>query len=179
MPESFVIFSIRIRFRSSFWYYITMLDIRFIKENPDLIKEATRKKHLVVDIDKLVALEEKRLRMLSEIETLRARQNRASLEIANMAGNDPVKVKILADMKLLKGGLAEREAELATLMKEWQGLMLLVPNIPDVSVPEGNDDSANVEVQKWGEIPQFPFRPKSHVDLMSEKGAGESPPTFL
>jgi len=147
-----------------------MLDIRFIKENPDLVKEATRKKHLAVDIDKLVALEEKRLRMLSEIETLRARQNRASLEIANMAGNDPIKVKILADMKLLKGGLAEREAELATLMKEWQALMLLVPNIPDVSVPEGNDDSANVEVKKWGEIPQFPFRPKSHVDLMSEKG---------
>ena len=84
-----------------------MLDIKFIKDNPDLVKEAGRKKHIVVDVDALLALDDKRLRMLAEIETLRARQNRASLEIVNMADDDPIKVKILADMKLLKTGLVD------------------------------------------------------------------------
>ena len=147
-----------------------MLDIKFIKDNPDLVKEAGRKKHIVVDVDALLALDDKRLRMLAEIETLRARQNRASLEIVNMADDDPIKVKILADMKLLKTGLVDREAELVEVMKEWQTLMLLVPNIPDVSVPEGDSEADNKEVKKWGEIPKFDFAAKSHIDLMVEKG---------
>src|SRR3989338_3906349 len=146
-----------------------MLDIKFIKENADLIKEAARKKHLAVDLDKLLILEDKRSKSLLEIETLRARQNRASVEIVNMTNGDPIKTKILADMKLLKVGLAEKEVELAELMKEWQLLMLQVPNVPDISVPEGEDDSVNVKVKKWGEITHFNFIPKSHVDLMLEK----------
>jgi seryl-tRNA synthetase len=147
-----------------------MLDIKFIKDNPELIKEAARKKHLVVDIDALLALEDKRLKMLSEIETLRARQNRASEDIVKQGIDDNAKAKIKGDMKLLKQGLTEREAELANLMSDWQALMLTVPNIPDVSVPEGDDDSQNVEVRRWGDLPQFDFAAKSHVELMVEKG---------
>ncbi len=145
-----------------------MLDIHFIRENLELIKEGARKKHIDVDMDRLVAVDDERKALRNELDQKRAEQNRASFNIVNIQGEE--KNKLLESLKFLKESMAEAEEKLLKVMEEWQTLMLSVPNIPDMTVPEGDSDADNVEVRTWGDIPTFSFTPKDHVELMSELG---------
>jgi seryl-tRNA synthetase len=142
-----------------------MLDIKFIRENADLIKEAARKKRLSFDVGKLLELDEERKKLLMEVETMRARQNVASEEISQMK-DEKEKEGAISEMRKVKGDLLGKEDELKKIAEKWDALMLEVPNVPDPSVPEGNSDADNQEIKKWGEIPEFGFEPKSHVELM-------------
>ncbi len=142
-----------------------MLDIKFIKENPDLIREAARKKHTSFNVNELLEADDMRLGALSLVETLRAEQNKISDEVARTE-NKTVREKHISDMRTLKEHLRQKEDELKEVIKKWQALMLEVPNVPDMSVPEGTSDSDNVEVKKWGKPPKFDFTPKSHIELM-------------
>ncbi len=144
-----------------------MLDIKFIRENVDLIKDAARKKHIDFDAQKLVEIDDRRLALLREVEEMRARQNAASDKIAKIE-NPEERGQAIAEMKKLKEELGGKEDELKKIEKEWTDLMLLVPNIPDPSVPEGDSDADNVEIRKWGEIPKFDFEPKNHIELMEK-----------
>lgn len=138
-----------------------MLDIKFIRENSELIKMAAAKKHLSFDVDKLVSVDQKRLELLKASEELRAKQN----SVGNFS--DGVnKEQIIDEMKKVKEELKGKESELDEVMKEWRSLMLAVPNIPDMSVPEGGSDADNQEVKVWGEIPNFSFTPLDHIALM-------------
>lgn len=142
-----------------------MLDIRFIRENKDLIKMAARKKHLSFDVDMLLEFDDKRKALLQVVEEKRAKQNEVGQRISQASPEE--KQAILAEMTLLKSDLQKEEEQLKDVMSDWRKLMLAVPNIPDMSVPEGKDDSENVEVRTWGEIPTFDFEPKSHIELMN------------
>jgi seryl-tRNA synthetase len=144
-----------------------MLDIKFIRENPDLIKEAAGKKRIDFDIEKLLKVDDGRRKLLKEVEESRAKQNEASDEIARIKDGKE-KQKLISEMKELKEKLSEKEGELKNIIEKWNALMLEVPNIPDPSVPEGNSDADNVEIRKWGEIPEFGFEPKSHIELMEK-----------
>ncbi len=144
-----------------------MLDIKFIKENPDLIKEAVRKKHINFDVDALLKLENERLETLHAVENMRAEQNKATEKIAQLQDPD-LRGPIIAEMRLFKENLKEKEASLEKIMKKWHELMLQVPNVPDMSVPEGADESANQEIRKWGDIPAFDFPAKDHTELMTK-----------
>lgn len=148
-----------------------MLDIKFIRENPDLIKEAVRKKHLSFDVDALLALEEKRKEALTAFETARAEQNKLSDDVAKAAPE--ARAAMVDALKPLKEKVQAAEEHIREVTKEWQVLMLGVPNIPDVSVPEGEDDAANVEVKVWGEKPIFSFTPKNHIELMETLGMAD------
>lgn len=142
-----------------------MLDIKFIKENPDIIKDAVRKKHLSFNVDELITLEEKRKEAMTKFESLRTEQNTLSDQIPKIT--DPAeRAKLIEDLKPLKEKVQEAEEDAKTIMKEWQTLMLQVPNVPDISVPEGVDDSENVEVKNWGEKKTFDFTAKSHIEIM-------------
>jgi seryl-tRNA synthetase len=142
-----------------------MLDIRFIRENADLVKAGAEKKHLTVDIDRLLQIDEERKRIRFELDTKRAEQNRRSAEIQRAEGVE--RQKLIEAMQHLKAGMAEEEEKLKEIMVEWQQLMLAVPNIPDISVPDGVSDAENVEVKKWGNPTAFDFTPKDHVELMT------------
>ncbi len=146
-----------------------MLDIKFINANPDLIREAARKKHIAFNVDDLLKVEEKRVAALGAFEAARAQQNVLSDEIGAEKNAEKRQQMILA-MKPLKDGVARHEEELRAVMKEWQALMLLVPNIPDMSVPEGESEEQNLETKIWGEQPAFSFTPKGHVELMENLG---------
>ena len=141
-----------------------MLDIKFIRENKDIVKAGAQKKRVKVDIDALIALDDKRKELLSSIEAKRAEQNTVGAKIAS-AGAD--KASLLESMKTLKSALQKQEEELKGVMKDWQMLMLQVPNVPDVSVPDGATDADNQEKKSWGEKPSFNFEPKDHVELMT------------
>lgn len=140
-----------------------MLDIKFIRENADLIKAGAIKKHLTVDIDRLLAVDADRRSLLTAVETARARQNQVSQEVPSAAPER--KQELLTEMKLLKETLTKDEERLKEVDHEWQLLMVSVPNIPDLSVPEGSSDADNAEVRVWGEKPDIK-NPKSHVELM-------------
>lgn len=142
-----------------------MLDIHFIRENADIIKAGAAKKHIDCDIDRLIAVDDERKAIRQELDVKRAEQNRRSNEIQVL--KDFEKEKVIEQMQHLKAGMAESEERLKKVMVEWQQLMLTVPNIPDMSVPDGASDADNMEVKKWGTLPEFPFAPKSHVELMT------------
>jgi seryl-tRNA synthetase len=144
-----------------------MLDIKFIRENLDLVKDAARKKHITVDLDELVLLDDARKTLLTSMETKKSEQNNVSKQVMT-ATDESARAQIIAQMKILKDDIQKEEDELKGVMQKWQALMLQVPNIPDMSVPEGNDDSDNAEIKTWGEKPQFSFEPKSHVDIMTK-----------
>lgn len=141
-----------------------MLDIKFIRENSDLIKAAAEKKHLPFDVDSLVLLDTKRLELLQSVEELRAQQNQASEAITKVSAME--RTDMIEAMRSVKVSLQEKEGELEEVMKEWRMLMLTVPNIPDMSVPVGGSDADNVEVRKWGDIQDFSFTPLDHTEIL-------------
>jgi seryl-tRNA synthetase len=141
-----------------------MLDIKFIRDNLELVKAGAVKKHITVDLDRLLVVDEKRRELMTAVEAARAKQNEASQKIPTAS---PVeREQLLSEMKVLKDALVERDEELKSVMVEWQTLMVQVPNIPDISVPEGESDKDNKEVRNWGEKTKFSFTPKSHIEIM-------------
>ncbi len=146
-----------------------MLDIKFIRENKDLIAIAAKKKHIDFDVEKLIATDDIRRKAMTSSEKLRAEQNAANDGIAS-AKTPEERTKLIADMKVVKVALEKDEETLKTVMKDWQNLMLQVPNIPDMSVPDGNSDADNMEIKTWGEKTKFAFDPKDHVEIMTALG---------
>lgn len=146
-----------------------MLDIKFIRENQEIIKLAAAKKRLNFDVEKLIAVDDKRRELMTVIETRRAEQNKASEKIAN-AASDADRQTLIAEMKSVKEAQEADETKMKEIMHEWQTLMVSVPNIPDMSVPDGDSDKDNMEVRVWGEKPKFSFEPKTHIEILQNLG---------
>ncbi len=145
-----------------------MLDIKFIRQNSELVREAIRKKYIDLDLNRLLDVDEKRLELLKEIEGLRAKQNKLAGEIAGLKGEE--RDAKIGESKNIKKNLQEKEGEYKKIEEEFNGLMLKVPNIPDPSVPEGKDESFNQEIRKWGEKPTFDFPAKDYLNIMEQNG---------
>ncbi len=141
-----------------------MLDIKFIRENKDIVAAGAKKKHIDVDLDRLIELDDKRKELQLAIDGKRAEQNLASNAIAKASSGE--KEKLIARMTDVKETLRLEEESLQEILKEWRNLMVRVPNVPDMSVPDGDSDVDNKEVKKWGEVPTFNFELKSHSELM-------------
>jgi len=146
-----------------------MLDIKFIRENLDLVKMAAQKKHIKIDLDRLVAVDDSRRNLMSSIETKKAEQNRVSALIAS-SSEAQSRQELITQMQDLKGQISAEEEALKPILQEWQDLMLQVPNIPDMTVPDGDSDKDNVEIKSWGQKPSFSFTPHDHVEIMTKLG---------
>ena len=132
-----------------------MLDPKFIIQNPDTVREAARKKHVNFDVDHFIELDEKRRALQSEFDALRAEKNAANEKIQKLKGDEK---KAAIEEKKLAENLARIEAE-------WRGVLLRVPGLISPETPEGKDDTENVELYKWGELPKFDFEIKDHMAL--------------
>ena len=153
-----------------------MLDIRFVRENPELVKENIRKKFQdfkLPMVDEVLELDAKNRAAITEASELRASRNSLSKQIGMLMGQakkDPSKLEEAEKIKAQVKANAERLAELEQLEEDCAArirtLMLNIPNIIDPSVPIGPDDSANVEVQRFGEpkVPEFPI--PYHTEIM-------------
>jgi seryl-tRNA synthetase len=146
-----------------------MLDIKFIRENLDIVKMAATKKKIKIDLDRLVCVDDSRRELMMAIEEKKAEQNTASKEIAQATDN-VIRQQLITEMTQLKSEIQPLEEKLKPVLEEWQALMLQVPNIPDMSVPDGDSDEDNVEIKTWGEKPSFTFTPKDHVEIMNTLG---------
>ena len=141
------------------------MDIKFIRENKDLIDLAAKKKRIDFDVRELLVLDDTRREILQDVETKRAEQNGYTEKIS-LSKNPSERDNMIEQMRGLKEELQRSEGKLKEIMEKWQRMMLRVPNIPDMSVPEGADDKGNVELRSWGEKPYFDFTAKNHVELM-------------
>jgi len=146
-----------------------MLDIKFIRENKDIVAAGAKKKRVEIDLDKLIALDDERLKVLKEVEDLRSEVNRVSNDIARNQDTS-LKVQLIEEMRGVKEEIKTKEEKLKSIIEEWQSRMLEVPNIPDISVPEGASDKDNQEMRHWGELPKFDFEPKDHIEIMNKLG---------
>lgn len=127
--------------------------------------EGARKKHIKFDPSELIKADDKRKELLTSIEAKRAEQNEVSVRVVQLK-EQAQKNELISQMKILKESLQVEEEKLKEVMKEWQSLMLQVPNVPDISVPEGDSDLDNKEIRTWGEVPKFSFKPKDHIEIM-------------
>lgn len=138
-----------------------MLDIKFITENPDLIKKGAAKKHVKVDVDKILELDQSRREKIAELETLRARQNKVSKEIPTT----DKKEALLEEMGKVKQEIKNLEPEIEEIEMQIDKLALLIPNPTLPSVPDGASEEDNQVIKTHGEKPKFDFEPKDHIEL--------------
>lgn len=141
-----------------------MLDIKFIRENKDIVAAGAKKKHVEVDIDRLIALDDERLKVLKEVEELRSEVNKVSNDISRDQ-DQALKIQLIEEMRAVKEDIKGKEDKLKEIVEEWQKIMLKIPNIPSVDTPEGDDESGNQIVKSWGEKPTFLFQPKEHYEI--------------
>ena len=141
-----------------------MLDIKFIRQNPDKIKEGCRKKQVKVDIDRLLEVDEEKRKVLYDLEKMRAQKNKASKQIAALKKKKE-REKIISAMRKLDKKSDKLEKTLKEFEKEFDGLMQKVPNLPQGDVPEGKDESENVVLREVGKRPKFEFEFKDYLEI--------------
>ena len=140
-----------------------MLDIRFIREHPNLVQEGARKKHIAIDVQHLLDVDEQRRQLIAKVESLKALRNKTSKEIPTLQGE--TKQEAIAHMKRVAEESKELESTLREIEATFETLMLRVPNVPAEDVPAGETDADNVVLRTWGEVPQFDFPLRDHVEL--------------
>ncbi|MFI5270767.1 MAG: serine--tRNA ligase [Candidatus Saccharimonadales bacterium] len=143
-----------------------MLDIKYIRDNPEQTKEKAKQKGYDVDIDGLIASDDERRKLLNQIEDIRKKRNELTAE---NKGQRPSDEQVEAG-RLLKEKLAELDQEYARTEKEYLSILKTVPNMPLDDVPVGKSEEENVVVKQWGEKPSFDFTPKNHWQIGVNKG---------
>ncbi len=142
-----------------------MLDIQFFRENPDLVREGLTKRHQeTTSVDQVISLDEKRRELIQEVERLRAERNQESKVISKVKDPDERQEKIAA-MRAVGDQLDGLEVELNGVEADLQALLGTFPNIPDMRVPVGQDESENELIKSAGDLPKMDFKPKPHWDL--------------
>jgi len=140
-----------------------MLDIRTIRENADAVRAGARKKRIACDVDRLLAVDDRRRALIRQVEDGKAEQRKRGKAVGALPPEQ--KQAELAELGRLKEAIAAGEAELQAVLAEFDALMLRVPNVPAAEVPEGKDDTENVEVRRVGAVPDKGFPLLDHVEL--------------
>lgn len=140
-----------------------MLDIKFIRENAEKIKKVAEDKNIKFDVEQLLELDKKRISQLQYIEELLAEKNKLN-DLLPKASNEK-KQTLLEQAKILKEKLTKVEPEYFEVKKQFESLMVKVPNVISNDTPIGKSDQENVEIEKQGKIPEFSFAPKDHIQI--------------
>src|SRR5919107_2397933 len=141
-----------------------MLDLRYIRENPEAVAENCRNRGVAADVDLVVELADRRSDLIQELNELRQQQNQLAKSVGRE--RDPeARERLIAESRRSKELIPEREAELTSVEERLREEMLKIPNITHPDAPIGRDDTDNVEIRRSGEIPDFGFEPKDHVEL--------------
>ena len=140
-----------------------MLDIKFIRENKDKLKEAIANKNIDLSLDELLDVDAERVDMSQRIEELRSERKQMNDLMQNVT--EEQKSEIIEKGRLIKNQIAQLETEYEEIKSKFDLLMAKIPTIPSLDTPVGKGESDNKEVLAWGEIPKFDFEPKTHIEL--------------
>jgi seryl-tRNA synthetase len=141
-----------------------MLDIKFIRENPGIVKKACQDKQVKVDVNELVDVDKKKREAIQALEDMRAQKNKASKEIQE-AKDEKEKNKIILKMRELDGNSDRLTKSLKELEEKFRDLMLQIPNPPLAFVPTGKDERDNVTLKEVGQKPKFDFQPRGYLEI--------------
>ena len=139
-----------------------MLDIKLIRDNPEIVREAMEKRGESTSLDQITSLDEQRRQLLHEMETLRAHRNEVSKQIGKMEDKPS---QLIAEMRQLGEKVTSLEAEIGQVESRLDDFLLRLPNIPAADVPVGKDTQDNIVVRSWGEPTEFTFTPLPHWEL--------------
>ncbi len=142
-----------------------MLDIKFIRENPELVKKAISDKGVELNLDEFAELDRERRRLITEVERLKSEKNAVSAKIGRMMKDKKNPKDLIVSMKTLSQKIAEIEVKVDENEKKFRKFIYEFPNIPHESVPVGPGSEANKVVKEWGKIPEFSFQPRTHIEL--------------
>ncbi|HAA89719.1 MAG: Serine--tRNA ligase [Thermoanaerobacterales bacterium 50_218] len=142
-----------------------MLDLRFIRNHPEVVRDALEKRGVDFDLDQLLSWDEKRRKLLTQVEQLKHSRNTLSEEVGKLKAAKQDASEIIQKVKQISGQIKEFERELDELERKVKEALLLIPNIPHSSVPVGPDESANEVVRVVGEPPEFSFQPRPHWEI--------------
>lgn len=142
-----------------------MLDLKFVRSNPDLIRQTLVNKGVAVDVDRILALDVERRQILAEVESLKARRNEVSKQVGALKKQGQDASAIIAEMGQIGDRIKELDEKGRTVEEDLQNLMYQLPNIPAPDVPVGRDDTQNVEVARWGTPRTFDFPVRPHWEL--------------
>ncbi|MBF7084193.1 serine--tRNA ligase [Desulfallas sp. Bu1-1] len=142
-----------------------MLDLKFVRNNPDVVKEALKKRNTNISLDSFLALDERWREKLAEAEKLKNKRNVVSEEIGRLKKAGKLAEDLVLEMREVSAAIKEMDEEIRLLEQQLQQTLLGIPNIPDESVPVGLDENDNVEIRRWGEPRQFDFNPKPHWEI--------------
>jgi len=141
-----------------------MLDIKFIRQNPDKVKEGCKKKGAKVDIDRLLELDQKKRDYIQQKETLKAKQNKLGVDELRSSSRF-TNVRAIKEAQDLKAQIKNIEPELEKIKKELSSLMIQVPNLLQEDVPVGKDEKDNVVLREIGKKTKFSFKPKEYLEI--------------
>ncbi len=147
-----------------------MLEAKYIREHLEEVRARLALRGQNISLDQFVAIDGERRKALQEWEKLRASQKKVSDEVSRKKREGEDAVDLISEMKKVSQELKELDGVVQEKERALQDFLLLIPNLPHSSVPTGKDSSDNVEVRRWGEIPQFGFEPKPHWDIGEELG---------
>lgn len=142
-----------------------MLDIKFVRVNPQAVEEALKKRGSNIGLEPFLRLDERRRKMLAEVEQLKNKRNVVSQEIGRLKKAGKRADDMVQEMRRVSDRIKEMDDEVKALEEEIEKFLLGVPNITDASVPTGEDENDNVEIKRWGKIKEFDFEPKPHWDI--------------
>jgi len=145
-----------------------VLDLKLVRQHPDLVRAGAAKKRIACDVDRILALDAQARELGQQVDALRAEQNASGKRVASADASQ--RGALLASLSALKADLKAREQQQEQLRAELNGLLLRAPNPPAPEVPEGRDDSENVEIRRWGEPRRFDFEARDHVSLAEAQG---------
>jgi len=149
-----------------------MLDAKFVRENPDAVRQAMSNRSTEWDVDAFLALDEERRKLIGEVEALQAQRNEASKAIGGlMKDGKPDEAEAAKEqVRGINDRISELESGMESVEASVRELLMTAPNIPDASVPVGACEDDNVEVSRWGTPRAFDFEAKAHWDLGPELG---------
>ena len=142
-----------------------MLDPKIIRDEPDRIRKMISDRAVKFDFDNMIELDKKRRDLIKETDELRKTRNQMSIAIGKAKKSNEDASKLLSDMEVISKELDDLEKSQKTIEISYKNLAFSIPNMIDKSVPIGPDESANVEVRKWGDIPKFDFDVKGHEEI--------------
>jgi seryl-tRNA synthetase len=147
-----------------------MHDLRYLRSHRAEVERSLAKKHARIDLEAFYKLEDERLQRLAEVEELKRRRNEASQEIGRLKKQGQDASTLLAEMKKVGEDLTEKERLLDLIESRVHEMVRWMPNFPDETVPEGPDASANLEVARWGDLPELGFEPRPHWEVAERLG---------